>query len=82
MERVPYFDQTPEQEKREREMIWDHAIQDWQGMLDKGGKEIPCTLENKMRLMSIPQFARFVSRCLQLITGASEVRAEGAEKNS
>jgi hypothetical protein len=82
MERVVYFDQTPAQEKREREMIWDHAIQDWKGILDTNGKEIPCTLENKLKLMSIPQFARFVARCLQLITGANAQTTEGAEKNS
>jgi len=82
MERVTYFDQTPEQEKKERELIWDHAIQSWEGMLDKDGDEIPCTIENKLKLMNIPQFARFVGRCLQLITGANAQATEGAEKNS
>jgi len=82
MERVVYFDQTPAQEKRERELIWDHAIQAWEGMFDKDGMEIPCTLENKLKLMNIPMFARFVGRCLQLITGADAGAAEGAEKNS
>jgi hypothetical protein len=62
-------------------MIWDHAIQGWEGILDKNGKEIPCTLPNKMKLMGIPQFARFVARCLQQITGANTQEAEGAEKN-
>lgn len=81
MERVTWFDQTPEQEKKERELIWDHAIQGWEGMLDVSGTEIPCTLENKLKLMNIPQFARFVGRCLQLITGANAKTAEGAEKN-
>jgi hypothetical protein len=82
MERVTYFEQTPEQEKRERELIWDHAIKEWRGILDKEGNDIPCTLENKMRLMNIPQFARFVGRCLQMITGASAESAEAAGKNS
>jgi len=82
MERVVYFDQTPEQEKKERELIWDWAIQDWKGILDKNGDEIPCTLENKLRLMSIPVFARFVGRCLQLITGANAQTAEAEIKNS
>lgn len=82
MERVVYFDQTPDQERMERELIWDHAIQGWEGMLDVSGTEIPCTSENKMKLMNIPVFARFVGRCLQLITGANASTVEGAEKNS
>jgi len=81
MERVTFEDQTPEQEKREREMIWDFAIQDWQGILDGDGNEIPCVLENKMKLMNIPQFARFVGRCLQIITNANAEVEETAGKN-
>lgn len=81
MERLIYFDQTPEQEKKEREMIWDHAIVEWKGILDMKGKEIPCTLENKLKLMNIPVFARFVGRCFQLIGGNTEEKKAAAEKN-
>ena len=81
MERVQFFEQSPAQEKKERELIWDHAIQDWKGILDMDGNEVPCTLENKLRLMSNQQFARFVGRCLQLISGANSASVEGAEKN-
>ncbi len=81
MDRVQYYDQTPTQEKKERELIWDHAIQDWKGILDKEGNEIPCTTENKLRLMAIPQFARFVGRCLQLISGANAQLVEAEGKN-
>ena len=82
MERVEYEDQTPSQKKAENDMIWDYAITEWEGILDKNGDEIPCTPENKARLMNVPVFARFVGRCLQLITGANAGLAEGAEKNS
>lgn len=82
MERVTWFDQTPDQEKKERELTWDHAIQGWEGILDKDGNEIPCTTENKLKLMNISQFARFVVRCLRLIAGANAEAAEEAEKNS
>jgi hypothetical protein len=81
MERVVYFEQTPAQEKKERELIWDFAIQDWQGVLDKEGNEIPCTLENKLRLMSIPRFARFIGRCIQLISGANAEAEDISVKN-
>lgn len=81
MVRVPYVDQTPEQEKRERELIWDYAIVDWEGMLDVNGKEIPCTLENKTKMMNIPMFARFLGNCFEAISGNAEKEKESAEKN-
>lgn len=81
MERVTYFEQSPVQEKREREMIWDHAIMDWENILDANGNQIPCVLENKMKLMNNPQFARFIGRCLQLISGAAAEAKEASEKN-
>ncbi len=81
MERITYFDQTPEQEKKERELIWDFAIQSWEGILDTKGQQIPCTLENKMKLMNNPLFARFVGRCLQLISGATAEAEKIKEKN-
>ena len=81
MERVTYFEQTPAQERKERELIWDFAIQDWQGIMDQDGNEIPCTLENKLRLMNIPRFARFIGRCLQMITGANAESEAVSGKN-
>ena len=81
MEKVKSYEQTPEQERAEREMIWDYAIVDWENILDAKGKEIPCTLENKMKLMNIPKFARFAGRCLQIISGAAEAEAAAEEKN-
>lgn len=82
MERLSYFEQTPVQEKKERELIWDFAIKAWEGILDTSDQQIPCTLENKLKLMNNPQFARFVGRCLQLISGATAEAKVAAEKNS
>lgn len=79
MERVSSIEQTPEQEKKERELIWDYAIEDWEGILDTKGQPIPCTPENKMKLMNVPIFARFISRCLQLLSEKTD-KAE-LEKN-
>lgn len=79
--RVSYIDQTPAQEKKEREMIWDHAIVDWENIIDSKGNQIPCTLENKMKLMSNPMFARFIGRCFELITGNAEELKVASEKN-
>lgn len=81
MERVAYIDQTPEQAKKEREMIWDHAIMAWEGVVDTEDKPIPCTLENKMKMMNVPVFVRFVGRCLTLMSGAAEEKKAASEKN-
>ena len=81
MERVTYFDQTPEQMKKEQELIWDHAIIAWENLLDKEGKPIPCTLENKLKLMNHPQFARFMGRCMEIMTGAAAEAEKVKEKN-
>jgi hypothetical protein len=81
MERVEYEDQTPEQKKKEMELIWDHAIMEWEGIQDKNGNEIPCTVENKLKLMNVPQFARFVGRGFQIISSANAQGLEDAGKN-
>ena len=81
MERVVYEEQTPEQSREERRLTWDHAIVAWKGILDLEGNEIPCTVDNKMKLMGNPQFLRFVGRCLQLISGAAQDAEKAAEKN-
>lgn len=82
MERITYYDQTPEQEKKERELVWDFAISGWENLKDGKGKDIPVTLENKLKLMNNPHFARFAGRCLQLITGGAAEREKALEKNS
>lgn len=66
LERIVYYTQTDQQKKEEREAIWDHAIVSWQALLDAKGNDIPCTLENKMKMMSISVFARFIARCLEI----------------
>ena len=77
MERIQYEDQTPEQKKQEREMFWDYVLQDWRGLVDVEGNEIPCTPENKKLILkkSLP-FVWFATRCLQILSG---IRADAAE---
>ncbi len=82
MERLKDFDQTDEQVKLERQLIWDHAIVSWEGVLDAKGVVVECTTENKMKMMNIPLFARFISRCLSLISGEAVGKKEVLKKNS
>jgi len=84
MDRVPFRKQTPEQKKLEREMIWDYAIIDWEDkapFLQADGSPISRTVENKLKLMGIGVFGRFVTRCLQSDSGMTEIK-EAERKNS
>jgi hypothetical protein len=77
MEPVEYKVQTDDEKKRKREMLWDYVIVEWEDLKDKNGNDIPVTLENKMKLILIPVFFRFINRCLETIDGNKEV----SEKN-
>lgn len=83
MERVGYFeDPSVDQAKKEREDVWDYAITGFDGLYDAKGVEITCTRENKLRLMKIPMFDRFVARCLQILANAGVKAKEDEGKNS
>jgi hypothetical protein len=72
MERISYYpEMTPEENRKDREDTWDYVIQGLEGFADKKtGKEIACTRENKIKLMKLPVFDRFVARCLQLLSSS------------
>ena len=77
MEPVEYRQQTDAERKRDREMLWDYVIVGWEGLKDKNEIDIEINIENKMKLISIPMFSRFVTRCLDLLDGQKTV----TEKN-
>lgn len=83
MERVGYYDEpTPEQAKKERDDVWDYAITGIENFFDAKGEPILCTQENKIRLMAVPVFDRFVARCLQTLSGAGVKAEEELRKNA
>jgi len=84
MERMGFFpDLSPEEQKAERDDLWDYAIVALENFKDaKTGKVITCTRENKLALMKLPVFDRFVARCQQLISSAGVKEKEEAVKNS
>lgn len=82
MERVGYYPElTPKEDQAEREEIWDYMITGLENFFDGKGQAITCTKENKVRLMSLPLFDRFVARCLQVLASAGVKAQEEAEKN-
>jgi len=77
------YDDVKVDEKRREELIWDYCIVDWENLQDENGKDIPCTLENKVMLMRTQfQFSVFVADCLDQLTEFAEGQKETELKNS
>jgi hypothetical protein len=82
MERISYYPElTGEEQAKELEDAYDYAILNFVGFTDKAGNDIPCTRENKIKMMRVPVFSRFVMRCLKVI-GASEAEAAKEEEKN
>ena len=82
MERVEYIEELPpDQAKAERDDAWDYIIKDFNNFFDAKGEPIPCNRENKLRLMTLPVFDRFVARCIQLLSEQVVKTAEEERKN-
>lgn len=79
---VPTYEQTPEQAREEGMEFWDRAITAWE-IFDPSGNLIPCTRENKYKLiMGHMPFLRFSNRSLQMLQGLKADTKEKETKNS
>lgn len=66
----------------EFEMTWDYCIVDWKGVIDMNGTEIPCTKENKVKLMSgSVKFSTFIGECIRKLNEAAGLYEEEEAKN-
>ncbi len=83
MERITYYkDSTSEELKKEADDTWDYIITGIEGFKNKKtGGLIECTRENKIKLMSISSFDRFIGKCLKVLEGSEEKQKEETEKN-
>lgn len=82
MERISYYPELSiDDAKKERDEVWDYAITNIENFKDKYGKVIECTKDNKIKLIKVPVFERFCSRCLQIMSSAGVVEKEAEEKN-
>jgi len=76
------FEYTEIDYAKRDQIVWDYCIVSWEGLDDDDGKPIPCTTENKLRLMNEhPGFAGFVNNCLEKLQKDWEKRQDYLEKN-
>lgn len=66
------------------EMINDASIMSWENLFDGNDNPIPCTRENKVKLMMMKdaRFRNFVNEKLGILNKADEEHKEASEKNS
>jgi len=83
MERITYFpEQTVAEQLAELDDAYDYAIVNFSGFADKKtGDEISMTRENKLKMMKVPVFDRFVAKCFKLLDAATVSAAKDEEKN-
>ena len=69
-------------EELQNELFWDHIIVEWDNLLDGKGNAIPCTKENKLKLMlrSI-KFSQFITESLKTLADDEAKQLEASEKN-
>jgi len=76
------FDVEEVNEDLQNELFWDQSIVSWENFVDGNGKEIPCTKENKILLMSKSvKFAQFIGDCIKQMADDEKFQAEQSEKN-
>ncbi len=83
MERLSYLEeQSAADAQASVDDAMDYAITGLENFKDKGsGKVIDCTRENKLALLRVPAFDRFIGRCFRLLEGAEAAQKEASEKN-
>jgi hypothetical protein len=66
----------------QNELYWDAVIIGWENLTDRRGKDIPCTKENKVLLMTrSKKFLEFVVDSLKTLSEDEAARQESEEKN-
>jgi|GEM_PF-1729617 len=76
------IDERIDQEKLDR-LIYDHLIEDWEGIVDSEGKPLPCTAETKVLVTdAISSFANWVVAQSNDLEQQEAERLEAQEKNS
>lgn len=83
MERVEFYKSISFKEsKKEQDDMTDYVIVDWKDLFDSKKNLIECTRENKLKLVKVPVFDRFMAKCMEIQMNADLKQVEKEEKNS
>ncbi len=81
-ERFEYEKFKPGGKQLQFELFWDKVIINWENFLDAKGKNIPCTKENKLLLVSrSKKFIDKINEFLEILRVEEFERAEESPKN-
>lgn len=74
--------ETETDDDKLKAMIWDYTIMEWKNIKTQNGEDIPCTKENKVKLMGgSPKFYHFVDSAVDQLSSDQSKEAEDLEKN-
>ena len=66
MERQVRHELIPGKEVEDNAALWDHMIVDWdERICSAPGKPIPCNKVNKVKMMKVKAFDRFIWKCMR-----------------
>ena len=82
LQRLEYLDADEEKLGKFAELLNDHVISDW-CLLTKEGEKIPCTTENKIKLLrGSPKFSEWIADCLEKLRLDTKTQEDKERKNS
>lgn len=82
MERVGYYAElSPEEDAKENDDAWDYAITGMKNAFTAPDIPMECTRENKLRLVKMPVFLRYMRRAFQILSESGVKVKEDLGKN-
>ena len=82
MERVSWFEDLPDDEaEKENGDAWDYAITGMKNAFSAPKVEIECNRENKLKMVDMPVFLRFINRVFVILSEAGVKQKDASEKN-
>ena len=82
MERVSYVeDLQSDDAEKENGDAWDYAITGMKNAFSAPKVEIECNRENKLKMVDMPVFLRFINRVFVILSEAGVKQKDASEKN-
>ncbi len=82
MHRIDFVNSDEKKLQEFTELINDFIVKDWR-LVTPTGEEIPCTAENKNKMMnSCPAFAEWIATCSEKLRSDISVQEDREQKNS